>query len=235
MTLPTTSASESMQQEQPAQQSNKPKQLQRKHDRLITRDMALVMLATFCFMSSNMLANPIVAGYAESLGASGMLMGVVAGSMSFTSLFCRPIRRQSFRQNQQTYACNGRHSALFHRGTAVLFRELPHHAHHGACDQRCRFRMLFGLLGHVDVASAADSPYGCRHGVVRHNERASHGGRPGIGYSRAEVHRLPTDVFKFADIGGDHADCHVNGEEWRTAGTQKAAFHNGESLPCRRH
>ena len=91
MTLPTTSASESMQQEQPAQQSNKPKQLQRKHDRLITRDMALVMLATFCFMSSNMLANPIVAGYAESLGASGMLMGVVAGSMSFISLFCRPI------------------------------------------------------------------------------------------------------------------------------------------------
>lgn len=91
MTLPTTSASESMQQEQPAQQSNKPKQLQRKHDRLITRDMALVMIATFCFMSSNMLANPIVAGYAESLGASGMLMGVVAGSMSFISLFCRPI------------------------------------------------------------------------------------------------------------------------------------------------
>lgn len=91
MTLPTTSASESMQQEQPAQQSNKPKQLQRKHDRLITRDMALVMLATFRFMSSNMLANPIVAGYAESLGASGMLMGVVAGSMSFISLFCRPI------------------------------------------------------------------------------------------------------------------------------------------------
>ncbi|MFR1654178.1 MAG: MFS transporter [Bifidobacterium catenulatum] len=80
-----------MQQEQSAQQSNKPKQPQHKHDRLITRDMALVMLATFCFMSSNMLANPIVAGYAESLGASGMLMGVVAGSMSFISLFCRPI------------------------------------------------------------------------------------------------------------------------------------------------
>ncbi|MEF2872180.1 MAG: MFS transporter [Bifidobacterium catenulatum] len=91
MALSTTSASESMQQEQSAQQSNKPKQPQHKHDRLITRDMALVMLATFCFMSSNMLANPIVAGYTESLGASGMLMGVVAGSMSFISLFCRPI------------------------------------------------------------------------------------------------------------------------------------------------
>lgn len=91
MALSTTSASESMQQEQSAQQSNKPKQPQHKHDRLITRDMALVMLATFCFMSSNMLANPIVAGYAESLGADGMLMGAVAGSMSFISLFCRPI------------------------------------------------------------------------------------------------------------------------------------------------
>ena len=88
---PTISASETTQQTQSAKQSRQSKQPQRKHDRLITRDMALVMLATFCFMSSNMLANPIVAGYAESLGASGMLMGVVAGSMSFISLFCRPI------------------------------------------------------------------------------------------------------------------------------------------------
>ena len=84
---PTISASETAQQTQSAKQSRQSKQPQRKHDRLITRDMALVMLATFCFMSSNMLANPIVAGYAESLGASGMLMGVVAGSMSFISLF----------------------------------------------------------------------------------------------------------------------------------------------------
>lgn len=91
MTAATIPASEPVRQKQPAQQSNQPEQPRRKHDRLITRDMALVMLATFCFMSSNMLANPIVAGYAESLGASGMLMGVVAGAMSFISLFCRPI------------------------------------------------------------------------------------------------------------------------------------------------
>lgn len=91
MTAPTIPASESVRQKQPAQQSNQPEQPRRKHYRLITRDMALVMLATFCFMSSNMLANPIVAGYAESLGADGMLMGAVAGSMSFISLFCRPI------------------------------------------------------------------------------------------------------------------------------------------------
>ncbi|WP_276860489.1 MFS transporter [Bifidobacterium merycicum] len=60
-------------------------------DRLITRDVALVMLATFFFMSSNMIVTPIVAGYGESLGATGMMMGAIAGVMSFVSLFCRPI------------------------------------------------------------------------------------------------------------------------------------------------
>lgn len=60
-------------------------------DRLITRDVALVMMATFFFMTSNMVVNPIIAGYGESMGAAGTLMGVIAGAMSFVSLFCRPI------------------------------------------------------------------------------------------------------------------------------------------------
>ena len=63
----------------------------RNKDRLITRDVALVMLATFFFMTSNMVVNPIIAGYGESMGATGALMGVIAGAMSFVSLFCRPI------------------------------------------------------------------------------------------------------------------------------------------------
>jgi len=63
----------------------------RSKDRLITRDVALVMLATFFFMTSNMVVNPVIAGYGESMGASGALMGVIAGAMSFVSLFCRPI------------------------------------------------------------------------------------------------------------------------------------------------
>lgn len=57
----------------------------------ITKDMWLVIAASFCFMATNMLANPLVAGYAEDLGAPGSLMGVVAAVMSFVSLFCRPI------------------------------------------------------------------------------------------------------------------------------------------------
>jgi MFS family permease len=62
-----------------------------KKDRLITRDVALVMTATFFFMTSNMVVTPIIAGYGESLGAAGTLMGTIAGAMSFVSLFCRPI------------------------------------------------------------------------------------------------------------------------------------------------
>ena len=62
-----------------------------KKDRLITRDVALVMLATFFFMTSNMIITPIIAGYGESMGAAGTMMGIIAGVMSFVSLFCRPI------------------------------------------------------------------------------------------------------------------------------------------------
>lgn len=60
-------------------------------ERLITRDVALVMVATFCFMASNMLATPLMAGFSASLGATGALMGVVAGMMNVVSLFCRPV------------------------------------------------------------------------------------------------------------------------------------------------
>lgn len=60
-------------------------------ERLITRDVALVMVATFCFMASNMLATPLIAGFSESLGASGAMMGLIAGMMNVVSLFCRPI------------------------------------------------------------------------------------------------------------------------------------------------
>ncbi|WP_440201433.1 MFS transporter [Bifidobacterium pullorum] len=53
--------------------------------------MALVMAAAFCFMASNMLATPLMAGYSEELGATGAMMGLVSGMMSIVSLFCRPV------------------------------------------------------------------------------------------------------------------------------------------------
>lgn len=49
------------------------------------------MGAAFCFMASSMFGNPIIAGYAASLGANGTLMGVVAALLSIVALFCRPV------------------------------------------------------------------------------------------------------------------------------------------------
>ncbi|NEG69993.1 MFS transporter [Bifidobacterium choloepi] len=60
-------------------------------EKLITRDVALIMGATFFFMAANMLGNPIIAGYSGSLGANGVMMGVVAAALTLTSLFCRPV------------------------------------------------------------------------------------------------------------------------------------------------
>ena len=64
---------------------------ERSEERLLNRDVVLVMAATFCFMASNMLVSPLMAGFSESLGAGGALMGLVTAAMNFVSLFCRPI------------------------------------------------------------------------------------------------------------------------------------------------
>ena len=151
MTAPTIPASESVRQKQPAQQSNQPEQPRRKHDRLITRDMALVMLATFCFMSSNMLANPIVAGYAESLGADGMLMGAVAGSMSFISLFCRPIAGNlSDKTSKRTLVAVGT-VLYFAAGLLYYFANSP--------IMLIMARVINGVVSH---AARSAWPRGCR-------------------------------------------------------------------------
>ena len=63
----------------------------RSHYRLITRDVALIMAATFFYMTSSMMGTPIIAGFSHSLGASGALMGFLAGALSLSALICRPI------------------------------------------------------------------------------------------------------------------------------------------------
>ena len=60
-------------------------------ERLITRDVALIMAATFFYMTSSMMGTPIIAGFSQSLGSSGSLMGFLAGALSLSALICRPI------------------------------------------------------------------------------------------------------------------------------------------------
>ena len=58
---------------------------------LLTRDAAVILGATFCYLASAMLANPLIAGFAGTLGAAAALMGVLTALMNACSLVVRPI------------------------------------------------------------------------------------------------------------------------------------------------
>lgn len=62
-----------------------------KRESIYTKDVILVMIASFCFMFSNMYCNPLINGYAQKLGASSTFAGVITGMMSLVAMFLRPI------------------------------------------------------------------------------------------------------------------------------------------------
>lgn len=56
-----------------------------------SKDIILVLAASFFYMASPMLVTPLITGFTESIGASAGLMGLVGGMMNLVSLFCRPL------------------------------------------------------------------------------------------------------------------------------------------------
>lgn len=62
-----------------------------KRKRIYTKDVLLVMAASFFFMFSTMFVNPLINGYAKSLGASSAFAGIIVGIMSIAAMFLRPI------------------------------------------------------------------------------------------------------------------------------------------------
>ena len=58
---------------------------------IYTKDVILVMAASFFFMFSTMFVNPLINGYARSLGASSAFAGIIVGIMSIAAMFLRPI------------------------------------------------------------------------------------------------------------------------------------------------
>lgn len=58
---------------------------------MYSKDIMLVLAATFFYMSSPMLVTPLITGFTESIGASAAVMGFVGGLMNLCSLFCRPL------------------------------------------------------------------------------------------------------------------------------------------------
>lgn len=56
-----------------------------------SKDVILVMAASFFFMFSTMFVNPLINGYAKSLGASSTFAGFIVGIMSVAAMFLRPV------------------------------------------------------------------------------------------------------------------------------------------------
>ena len=75
----------------PHQEPAQPKIANHPHQSIYTRDVILVMAASFFFMFSTMLVTPLINGYALTLGVSAVIAGIITGSMSVVSLFLRPI------------------------------------------------------------------------------------------------------------------------------------------------
>ncbi|WP_308555462.1 MFS transporter [uncultured Lactobacillus sp.] len=62
-----------------------------KRKSIYTKDVVLVMAASFFFMFSTMFVNPLINGYAKNLGASSTFAGVIVGIMSVAAMFLRPV------------------------------------------------------------------------------------------------------------------------------------------------
>ena len=56
-----------------------------------SKDIILVLAASFFYMASPMLVTPLITGFTESIGGSAGLMGIVGGMMNLCSLVCRPL------------------------------------------------------------------------------------------------------------------------------------------------
>lgn len=62
-----------------------------KKQSIYSKDVILVMAASFFFMFSTMFVNPLINGYAKHLGASSAFAGFIVGIMSIAAMFLRPI------------------------------------------------------------------------------------------------------------------------------------------------
>lgn len=59
--------------------------------KLYSRDILIILAATFFYLCSPMLINPLITGFTEQLGESAVVAGLVAGTMNLTALVLRPL------------------------------------------------------------------------------------------------------------------------------------------------
>ena len=56
-----------------------------------SRDVRVLMVAGFFYQCCSVSTSPIVAGYAQSIGASGLWMGIISALITASAVVCRPI------------------------------------------------------------------------------------------------------------------------------------------------
>lgn len=54
--------------------------------KMFSKDILLILAASFFYMASPMLVTPLITGFSESIGASAGMMGIVGGLMNLCSL-----------------------------------------------------------------------------------------------------------------------------------------------------
>lgn len=60
-------------------------------ERIYSKDLVLVLAASFFAMGSCMMVVPLIAGFSEDVGAAAAVMGVIVGIMNIVSLLCDPL------------------------------------------------------------------------------------------------------------------------------------------------
>lgn len=60
-------------------------------EKVLSKDAALVLVASFFYMSCPVIVTPIITGFTGALGGSGFLMGLIGGLVNLVSLGFRPM------------------------------------------------------------------------------------------------------------------------------------------------
>ena len=59
-------------------------------EKTYSKDIILILAASFCYMACPMMITPLIVGFSESVGAAAVLTGIIGGLMNMYSILCRP-------------------------------------------------------------------------------------------------------------------------------------------------
>lgn len=176
-------------------------------ERVYSKDVILVLAASFFYFACPMLVTPLITGFSGSIGASAGLMGIIGGLMNLCSLFCRPLvgnladRISKYKVSfwgagLMALSCVG-YIVAWNPLLVVISRIVNGIGF--ACCSVCMSTWMSNML-----------PRGknrFRYGLLRYDERSGHGDRPGHRRQRISAFRLPCCLlYRPRSRPGNHCD-----------------------------